>query len=580
MFYTVVNIIFMCLSLGLIFIAYVYRQNFAINANTNSGFLGKSLFDFETKKFFLCTEKYFHKIVLVLFLITIFTSVFKLGEVPYGLNVDEAGMAYDALCIVNYGTDRYLNPYPVYFINYGDGQNAMYTYIAAFLINIFDYSKIVIRLPAVFLRFLTFIAIFFLMKNKQEEENYHRKTLLFLFLFSICPYFIMQSRWGLESNLLVGFLTISVCILVSAVRTDSTKLFFLSGVAFGLTLYTYALSYIIIPIFLFSTCIYLVYCRKIAVKQILFFFIPCFLLAIPLLLMILVNNKFISEIKGIITIPLLHFYRGGEVSFNNIFENIYVISMIFSFDNPIYYGKQLIFNAIPFFGTIYYFLIPFFPVGIVTSCKEALKSLKIKKIDIDIVFLVWFSSVLICEFFIYSPNINKTNAIFVPLFYFVVNGIIAVSKNLKAVIVGVIILLFLNFTLFFHYYFYQYNNDSRELFLFATDYIDVVSFSKNLNKKEIFIQNNICAQPYIYVLLENQVPPYRFSKNNFKVLSEGFEKSYIFCPPDILQNDILQSNRNDRERAYVVFNNDHWNKIFKKYSYKHKSFGRMCVFYE
>ena len=579
MFYIAISIISLCLSLGLLLLANLYGQSLLIDAKTGSNFIVKRFLTFERIKFAPYLGKNFHKIVLVLFLITVFTSTFKLGDVPYGLNVDEAGMAYDALSIVNYGMDRYQNPYPVYFINYGDGQNAMYTYLAAFLINLFGYSKTIIRLPAVFIRLLTFIAIYFTMKTDYDKEYYQVKTLLFLLLFSICPYFIMQSRWGLESNLLVGFLTISICLLVIAVRKESTHLFFLSGVSFGLTLYTYALSYIIIPIFLFLTCIYLFYCKKIGVKQILFLFIPCFLLAIPLVLMILVNNKFISEIKGIITIPLLHFYRGSEVSFKNVFNNIYVISMMFSFDNPLYYGKQLLFNAIPYFGTVFYFLIPFFPVGILSSCQKSLKSVRNREFDIETVFLAWFLSVLFCEFLIYAPNINKTNAIFVPLFYFLANGIVIISKNLKTVLLSVIILLFLNFTLFSHYYFFQYNSDARGLFLFATDYIDIVNFSKTLNKKEIYIHNNICAQPYIYVLLENQVPPYRFSRSSFSVFNEDFEKTYIFSPPNILQNDILQSNQNSGDRVYVVFDNDHWNNIFKEYSYKRKTFGRMCVFY-
>ena len=43
-----------------------------------------------------------------------------LNEVPFGLHVDEAGMAYDAFSFANWGVDRYLNSYPVYLINYGD----------------------------------------------------------------------------------------------------------------------------------------------------------------------------------------------------------------------------------------------------------------------------------------------------------------------------------------------------------------------------------------------------------------------------------------------------------------------------
>ncbi|MBR3132894.1 MAG: glycosyltransferase family 39 protein [Clostridia bacterium] len=144
-------------------------------------------------------NKKYKIVVLFLFILTAFTSLYKLGIVPYGLHVDEAGMAYDAFSLSKYGLDRYLNNYPVYLINYGGGQSAMYSYLTMILFRIFGISIYTIRTPAVLLRLLTFISIFFIMKD--EKNKY--KTISILFLFSICPYFIMQSRWGLDCNLLI-----------------------------------------------------------------------------------------------------------------------------------------------------------------------------------------------------------------------------------------------------------------------------------------------------------------------------------------------------------------------------------------
>ena len=54
----------------------------------------------------------------IILLIAIFIRIYRVQEIPHGLNVDEAGMAYDAYCLANYGTDRYLNHLPVYLINF------------------------------------------------------------------------------------------------------------------------------------------------------------------------------------------------------------------------------------------------------------------------------------------------------------------------------------------------------------------------------------------------------------------------------------------------------------------------------
>ena len=65
--------------------------------------------------------------------IFVFVHTYKLTEIPFGLNVDEAAVAYDGLCLAQYGgVDRFLNSFPVYFVNWGDEQNAMYTYFKNF----------------------------------------------------------------------------------------------------------------------------------------------------------------------------------------------------------------------------------------------------------------------------------------------------------------------------------------------------------------------------------------------------------------------------------------------------------------
>ena len=44
-------------------------------------------------------NKHSNKIFLIICLIFIFTLFYKLGDIPSGLHVDEAGMAYDAMSL-------------------------------------------------------------------------------------------------------------------------------------------------------------------------------------------------------------------------------------------------------------------------------------------------------------------------------------------------------------------------------------------------------------------------------------------------------------------------------------------------
>lgn len=510
---------------------------------------------------------HFKLIIILLFIITTLTSIIKLDEIPYGLHVDEAGMAYDAYSISKFGVDRYLNKYPVYLTNYGGGQSAMYAYIAAFFITIFGYSTKIIRLPAVILRLTMFISGLFIIKNEDNKKL----ELIFLFLFTISPYFIMQSRWGLDCNLLVGFLTISVCLLIQAIYKNKTSLLFLSGVFFGLTLYTYALSYIIVPLILLFVCIYLLYTKKLDFKKLVIFGIPIFLLALPLILMILVNNNIIPEIKGFITIPVLKDYRGAEISLSNIIKNAYIFLSILSFDNPCVFGKMLIYNSIPYFGTIYYFAIPFFVIGFIHCIKNFYHSVKNKEFNVNIVFVFWFISVIICMLLIVQPNINKANAIFIPLTYFTAQGIVYITKKYKWTLIPILLIFIIHFALFCYYYFFNYNNDNMEQPLFATYYLDAIEYSNTLDKETIYIEENMASQEYIYVLLTNLVSPYDYATDNITVTRDNsINTVYCFSIPEKIT---------DTNAAYIVKNNGDLYNELKNLDFSEEQFGIFTIFY-
>ena len=99
-------------------------------------------------------------IIIGIFLVclTIFTRLYKIEELLNGLHVDEVGMGYDAFCIANYGVDRYLHHFPVYMINFGGGQSALYTYLAAIIVKILGLNTLAIRLPGVILSFISILS--------------------------------------------------------------------------------------------------------------------------------------------------------------------------------------------------------------------------------------------------------------------------------------------------------------------------------------------------------------------------------------------------------------------------------------
>ena len=77
----------------------------------------------------------------------------------------------------------------------------------------------------------------------------------------------MSGRYALDCNLMLCCISCSVLVLLLYLKTGKLHTLLLSGVCFGISLYSYALSYLIIPIFLVLISLYMLYHKKIHVSQ-------------------------------------------------------------------------------------------------------------------------------------------------------------------------------------------------------------------------------------------------------------------------------------------------------------------------
>ena len=299
-----------------------------------------------------------------------------------------------------------------------------------------------------------------------------------------------------------SMLLISIYVLVKA---KSKKMFLLSGVLFGITLYTYALSYIIIPIILLLLLGYMIYIKRIKISDIVVLFIPLIVLAIPLTLEILVNLGVINEIKtDYFSILKMWEFRSSEVNINNIPNNfINLIKAMFAFDINDY-------NAFPIFGTLYYISITFCIIGFIEKLKKVRENIKKREFTLDIIILINFIAVCICGLLV-TPGINRINAIYISLIYYIAIGIIYISNNKKSIFITIISLYIVMFIIFLCYYFFIYgreNNNSS----FNNDVVSIVEYIENNEKfdnKYINMRAH-ASQQYIYTLIGNKTSPKDF----------------------------------------------------------------------
>lgn len=463
-------------------------------------------------------------IFLIILSLGIFIRVYKLYDNPSGIHVDEAGMFVDANMISNYGTDRYGNEYPIYFTNFGGGQSIMYGYITAFLIKIFGCKYSLIRLPQVIFGSIFLIYVFKIGKQFMSTK----KSLTLMALAAFCPYFVQASRIGLDCNLLLPFTTIALYYLIIATKKEKNYLFLISGIIYGISLYTYAISYVIIPTFLLVTIIYLLINKKINIKQILYLLIPIIILSIPLVLFILVNYGMINELKFLMfNIKKIPEFRESEIGFKYIINNILMIVNLLSHD-------YLKYNSIKYFGTIYYISVPVLIYGLIKFSK------KIKKYDLENIIFINFITTYIVLLFISDININKANSIYFSVIYIIIYGTNQI-KN-KKIIYGFIILFIIS-TISFNLYYY--NTDTSNEMFDKTIYKTINNNYELIKNKDIIIETNIIEKEIF-----EQLGKIKYLKNEEKI-----KKGKVYIIEETLINQEKYSKRNIQkiDNYYLIY---------------------------
>ena len=446
-------------------------------------------------------------LLIILFGAFCFILTYKITEVPDPYHVDEAGMAYDAFSIANYGVDRYLYKYPVYLLNFGDGQSVLYAYLAAACIKLFGYSVISVRIPAIVLSVIS--ALLFSFTVRREYGN--AASIIMTGLFCVLPFSVMHSRWGLDCYLLFPMMIVSCTLLYKAVVSGKTWLFIVSGLSFGITLYTYVLSYIIIPLLLALCIIMLIYTKQINFKQLLALGIPLFFLALPLILLVCVNNGLINEIRTpYFSIPKLRVYRGNEISIRNIIKNLKLNKNNFFYRIFVY--DNIRFNALIKYGSLYYFSLPILFWGGFLSCKNAVNSLKKRKFSFDFLMAGLFFSGFIISLLLNDINMNRACEVFIPLFYFLCIGILGLFQKRKAAAYAAGFLFLVNFSFFYHDYLVEYPKELMKpgLNVNIHDLKNALDFAKSIDNDKKYIY--ITQQPNIWTAIILETNPYSYNE--------------------------------------------------------------------
>lgn len=372
------------------------------------------------------------------------TRLIGLGRIPEGVLPDEACGAYNAWALMTEGIDNRGYSFPVYFVAWGSGMNVLYSYLAIPLLYLFGATTLVYRIPQAVIGILGVYAAYILGKEILDQKF----GLLFAFMLAINPWNIMINRFGLESNLAPDMFLIAVTFLVLAIRKKDSY-FIPAAITMGMTLYSYALSWLVLPIFLLLFLIFyhkcIPYGKKLMVSIVILFVMAC-----PLLYFVGVNLGFLPEIRtAFISIPKLWAFRGSELDGSHILSGAKALCKILlnQYDGAAHTSCQET-------GAYYYFTTPFWILGIVIQLITIIRCRKQSERPLEYVMLFWMISAAMMSSLNEIVSVIHANLIHIPVIFYGAYGIYKTCRFLKNRIFSGICIgaLLTSFAIFSWYY--------------------------------------------------------------------------------------------------------------------------------
>ena len=317
-------------------------------------------------------EEQLARLLFLIFLtVGVIARVWRFGQVPAGMNQDEAFAAYEAYSLLTTGQDTAGYSFPVYLTAWGSGMNALESYLMIPFIALFGLEVWAVRLPQLIVGIFSLAAAYDILKRTAG----HWAGLCGLFLMAVCPWHILLSRWALESNLAPGFLLFGLCFFLRGL--EDHRFFLLSALMYGLSLYCYAAIWPFVPLALLLQAGYALRCGQIRFRGrdglwLGLSVLELFLLALPLLLFLPVNLGVLNKIRlPFLSVPKLLVMRSGEFSLSSLPENAAsLLDLLFR------QSDGLLWNSPEGFGLFYYGTLPFFLVGACRALRDAFAALR------------------------------------------------------------------------------------------------------------------------------------------------------------------------------------------------------------
>ena len=354
------------------------------------------------------------------------TRFIYLGDIPSGLNQDEASIGYDAWALARYGMDRNGYIRPVYPITWGSGGGSpLLVYLTALSTLIFGRSIWSLRLWPALLGALT-IPLWALLARpvRYRDTASLLSALAPAVLTLVSPWHLLLSRWALDANILPFLELLSVVLFVrAAAHGEGSRrmvLYLCSAACYALTIYSYGSATIVIPIVLVLLAIYTRRHGRMTRRELTGSVVVFVVLLLPLIAFFAINMLGLPPMRtALFSIPV---FTAGRSVFPGLSDLPSVIrgnvAYLIRFLSTGAEAGELACNVIPGYGQFYRFTWPLTLGGVILSIYRLVRSGRDGRAAIAEANAMALTVVTLAFSLFIECDINRLTLLLIPMLFF------------------------------------------------------------------------------------------------------------------------------------------------------------------
>lgn len=372
---------------------------------------------------FSFNDRTYYRILAAVAVVGVLIRVWQFGSVPAGFNQDGAMAAVDGKALADHATDRFGTFLPAHLYAWGYGQmSSLLSYMIAVFVKLFGLNPVTARMPQLVMSLLGGLFFYLFIRDVFGKGA----GLIAAMFVAVNPWHLVQSRWALDCNLLPHFFMGGLYFLNKGLTRKSWYAY-ISMIFFALCMYCYGITIYSIPVFLLVTCVYYMARKKLTWKVTLISAGIYLALAWPFLLTMAVNYfKWETISLPFTTIQLFESsVRSKDIllftpePLTQLSKNIQAL-----LNTTVIQKKDLSWNDIAGFGTMFLFTMPFVCAGLVELIRHKTDGAK------GLALLALLTGVWV-GLLTNNVNVNRINIIYYGIMMFAVLGIYFTIREIR-----------------------------------------------------------------------------------------------------------------------------------------------------